>query len=183
MQPGAAYLRGMKDEITIAPAAMEDIAAIEQLVNSAYRGDSSRKGWTTEADLLDGIRINQEGVAQILENKTATLLKATASGNDLVGVVNLELQGKSMYLGMLTVKPDLQNAGIGKKLIAAGEAEARKKGCTKMVMTVISVRRELIEWYKSKGYQPTGEKKPFPNDPHFGLPKQPLDFIVLQKDL
>ena len=183
MQPGAPYLRGMSVEITIAPAGLDDITAIEQLVNSAYRGDSSRKGWTTEADLLDGIRINKDGVTHILEDDASTLLKVTTPAGKVVGVVQLELQGKSMYLGMLTVKPDLQNAGIGKKLIAAGEAEARKKGCTKMKMTVISVRQELIEWYNSKGYQPTGDRKPFPDDPSFGLPKQPLEFIVLEKDL
>lgn len=177
------YLRGMSQHIVITPARLEDAPAIVQLVNSAYRGDSSRKGWTTEADLLDGIRVDMEGIQGLLANNQTTILKANATNGELVGVVQLQQQETSMYLGMLTVNPMLQNTGIGKQLMAAGEQWALEKGCTKMVMTVISVRDELIRWYKGKGYNLTGDRKPFPQDPRFGIPKQPLEFIVMEKPL
>ncbi len=179
----AIYLRGMSLSLSIVPAKQEDVPAIVHLVNSAYRGDTSRKGWTTEAELLDGIRVDEAGIKQLLADANTTLLKATTEAGELVGVVQLEQQGTSMYLGMLTVKPTLQNGGIGKQLMAAGENLAKEKGCIKMVMTVISVRQELIQWYQSKGYTITGDRKPFPTDPRFGIPKQPLEFIVMEKAL
>lgn len=173
----------MTEPIQISAATYNDIAAIEILVNSAYRGDSSRAGWTTEADLLDGIRIDKERIEQMLEAPGSTILKATDANGEVIGVVHLEKKGSAMYLGMLTVKPTLQGSGIGRQLMTAGEALAKEKGCTKMEMTVISVRHELINWYKSKGYAETGDKKPFPTDPRFGLPRQPLEFIVLEKSI
>jgi GNAT superfamily N-acetyltransferase len=82
---------------------------------------------------------------------------------------------------MLTVNPELQGWGIGKRLLSAAEAHARQVGCIAITMTVISVRSELIAWYERHGYRATGETEPFPTDPAFGLPKQPLHFIVMEK--
>jgi len=85
---------------------------------------------------------------------------------------------------MLTVRPYLQGKGIGKQMLKAAEEEAKKKGITSIFMTVISVRKELIDWYVRHGYVATGEKKPFAfSDPRFGQPKQQLEFIVLEKKL
>lgn len=173
----------MTANLRIKPATTNDIKALDKLVNSAYRGDSSRAGWTTEADLLDGIRITENGLAEILKKPEITLLKAEDEAGNLVGCVCLEQQDDALYLGMLSVNPQLQNSGIGKQLLYAGEDLARTKGLGKMRMTVISVRDTLIAWYKRHGYQPTGLKIPFPNDPKFGLPKQKLEFIVMEKEL
>lgn len=167
---------------TISIATIADAPALTVLVNSAYRGESSKKGWTTEADLLGGIRTDEEGIREMLQKPNATILKYEESGQP-VGCVYLEKQGDALYLGMLTVSPDIQAQGIGKKLMAAAEAHALTLACSRMTMTVITARHELIAWYERRGYQSTGEKKPFPNDPRFGLPKQPLEFIVLEKPL
>lgn len=180
---GYHYLRAMTATITIEHATENDIEALNQLVNNAYRGDASRAGWTTEADLLDGIRITPQGLREMLDKPTATLLKATHAGGRLLGCVYLEQQANALYLGMLTVDPQQQNAGVGKQLLAAGEVLAQRRGLTKMRMTVITVRHTLIAWYQRHGYQPTGEKQPFPNDPKFGLPKQPLEFMVMEKTI
>jgi ribosomal protein S18 acetylase RimI-like enzyme len=88
-----------------------------------------------------------------------------------------------MYLGMLTVSPELQARGIGKELLKAAEEYAVTKSCFSMVMTVITLRNELIELYMRRGYRDTGERKPFPGDPRFGIPKQPLEFLVMEKPL
>ena len=134
-----------------------DVPAIVALVESAYRGDSSRAGWTTEADLLEGRR---------------------------TGAV--ERQGDTCYFGMFSVRPALQGGGIGNAVLAECERLAREEwGCRALHMTVIRVRTELIAWYERRGYRATGESKPFPyGDPRFGLPKRDdLDFIILSKPL
>lgn len=169
--------------LNIATATENDIEALHVLVNGAYRGDSSRAGWTTEADLLDGIRITTQGLQELLHKPETTILKATDAAGNLLGCVYLEQQADALYLGMLTVDPQLQNSGIGKQLLFAAEGLAATKGLKTIRMTVISVRAALIAWYQRHGYQETGEKQPFPNDPKFGLPKQPLEFIVMEKKL
>ena len=175
-------LRSMNDA-TILPATEQDIPALNELVQSAYRGDSSRRGWTTEADLLDGIRTDEAGLKAMLANPRATILKYVDAGQ-LLGCVYLEEKGDSLYLGLLTVSPDAQAGGIGKLLMAAAEQIARDRHCRAMTLTVIPQRHELIAFYERRGYQPTGETEPFPmDDPRFGLPKQPLSFIVMEKPL
>lgn len=163
-------------------ATRADIPHLHRLVNSAYRGDSSRKGWTTEADFLDGIRVDQEGLLEMIENKNAVILLARLEGK-LAGCVYLLQQDRKTYLGMLTVDPLLQANGLGKKILAKSEEWARANNSDKIEMTVITLREELIHWYERNGYKKTGEKKPFPDDPRFGIPKQPLEFLVLQKEL
>jgi ribosomal protein S18 acetylase RimI-like enzyme len=97
--------------------------------------------------------------------------------------VYLQKQENKIYLGMLTVSPDIQAKGVGKKLLKAAEEYAFVQECRAITMTVISLRKELINWYERRGYKATGDRKPFPNDPRFGVQKQPLEFIVMEKNL
>ena len=174
----------MPGELTITLAGKEDIPQLEALVNGAYRGEGSKRGWTTEADLLGGIRTNQEVLAGMVTRGDSLVLKCTNGKNDLVGCVYLQKKEEKLYLGMLTVAPDKQANGIGKKLLQAAEEYAQTQDCTTITITVISLRKELIKWYERRGYKATGERKPFPsNDPRFGLPKQELEFIVMEKQL
>lgn len=167
----------------ISKATVEDIPQLVQLVNSAYRGESSKLGWTTEADLLEGIRTDEESLKELMNKEGSVLLKYV-DGQHITGCVNLQKQGGQIYLGMLTVAPHMQAKGIGKQLLFASEKYASENNCTSIIMTVITVRNELIQWYQRHGYQLTGERKPFPmSDPRFGLPKQTLEFFVLKKDL
>ncbi len=164
-------------------ATEKDIAALNILINSAYRGESSKQGWTTEADLLDGIRTDEESLKELIQQPNSFMLKYSAE-NKILGCVYLKKEDDKLYLGMLTVSPHLQNKGIGKILMNASEEEARKRNCTAVFMTVISQRTELINWYKKHGYVDTGEKKPFPeDDPRFGIPKTKLEFIVMEKKI
>jgi len=170
-------------KIFIEPITTSAISSVNQLVNSAYRGESSKAGWTTEADLLDGIRTSEESLTAMIELPGGTMLLAKDVEQQLVGCVFLQVQHNKLYLGMLTVDPQKQGLGIGKKLIQAAEQYGITKKCDKVVMTVIDVRHELIAWYRKSGYLPTGEIKPFPNDPAFGIPRQPLQFVVLEKEI
>jgi ribosomal protein S18 acetylase RimI-like enzyme len=167
----------------IIKASVEDAHELDILVNSAYRGDSSRQGWTTEADLLDGTRTDAAAIAELIQTPGTTILKYVEE-NKIIGCVELRNQNGKLYLGMLTVRPHLQGRGIGKELLKTAEAEAEKQKCKSIFMTVISIRKELLDWYIRHGYQLTGERKPFAfNDPRFGQPKMNLEFVVLEKKL
>lgn len=169
-------------KLDIIPATLADVPALVQLVNSAYRGDSSKAGWTTEADILDGIRTDEEDLANLLSKEENTILKAV-DNNEIIACVYLQKKGTAMYLGMLTVNPQLQAKGIGRQLMAAAESYALQQQCTGIEMTVITVRHELIAWYNKHGYHATGDIRPFPTGIKFGIPKQPLEFMVMSKQL
>ena len=164
-------------------ATLQDIPKLVILINSAYRGDSSKKGWTTEADLLDGIRTDADSLEQMITRKDAVILQSFNENNILQGCIYLEKRQDKMYLGMLTVSPLEQAKGIGKQLLIEAEKYASEQICSIIEMTVISVRTELIAWYQKHGYNNTGETKPFPDNIKFGIPKQPLEFIVMQKEI
>ena len=167
----------------ISKATHRDIPELVRLVNSAYRGEGSKKGWTTEADLLDGIRTDEHSLKEMMEKPGAVILKCVDKNNNLSGSVYLQKQDEKLYLGMLTVSPELQAKGIGKQLLEASENQANIVGCTSIKMTVISVRGELIAWYERHGYRRTGDTEPFPVDEKFGIPKQQLEFVVMEKRL
>ena len=166
-------------------ATSADVAAIVALVESAYRGDVSRKGWTTEADLLDGQRTDPAGVAELIAKPGSCMLLAERDGA-LLACANLEKRGEAGYFGMFSVRPDLQGAGVGRAVLAEAERLARDDWhCREMHMTVISVRDELIAWYERRGYRRTGIHSPFPyGDARFGIPKrEDLRFELLVKPL
>ena len=168
--------------MNIAAATPEDIEQLNKLINGAYRGEQSKAGWTTEADLLDGIRTDEQSLQDLIATPGAVFLKYIE--NDIIlGCVYLEKDKDKMYLGMLTVSPGEQAKGIGKNLLAASEKYALEQQCTFIEMTVISARKELIAWYEKMGFLNTGQTKPFPDDVRFGIPKQPLEFIVMQKKI
>lgn len=164
-------------------AKSEDIGQLNLLINSAYRGESSKKGWTTEEHLLGGIRTNENLLAETISQKGNRIFKYTVD-NQIIGCVLLESKGENLYLGMLTVSPEYQAKGIGKIMLTESEKIAKLKGFKAIEMTVISVRHELIAFYERRGYKNTGKTKPFPmNDDNFGKPKQQLEFVVLEKTI
>jgi GNAT superfamily N-acetyltransferase len=171
----------MNFNLTFAAAA--DAARLAQHVNAAYRGDTARQGWTTEADLLDGQRIDEAGVQEMLAQPGATMLLARSEAGELLGSFHAQIKGHVVYLGMLAVTPNQQTQGVGRFLLEAAEDYGRRHGCTISRMTVISVRAELIAYYERRGYHRTGATEAFPTDPRYGIPKQPLVLLVLEKAL
>ena len=165
----------------ITKSTIEDVFLLNTLINSAYRGESSKKGWTTEANILKGLRTTEQERTETIENTKNTILKFTDI-NQIIGCVLLVEKEQELYLGMLTVSPELQNSGVGKKLLQQAEIHALELGLPKIIMTVISVRDELIAWYKRNGYVDTGSREPFPvSDVHIPITEVPLEFIVLEK--
>ena len=175
--------------LPLRPARPDEAEPLSALVNSAYRGDASKAGWTTEADLLGGQRTDPEGLLAVLERSDqrspVILVHEDAAG--LACCVHLEpLPDGAAYLGMLTVRPVAQATGLGRRLLAAAETWAASRWGTREVrMTVIAQRPELIAWYERRGYRATGEIRPFPyGDARFGLPQRDdLHFRVFAKFL
>ncbi|MEU9302463.1 GNAT family N-acetyltransferase [Streptomyces sp. NPDC048269] len=162
-----------------------DVTELVALVESAYRGDASRGGWTTEADYLEGQRTDADGVRQIIEAPDSTLVVVERAG-ELVACCQLEHRGDHAYFGMFAVRPGLQGAGLGKEILAEAEHRARDTwGAKEMRMTVVNVREELIAYYVRRGYRRTGELSPFPyGDERFGVPlRDDLAFELLVKPL
>ncbi|MBS7233056.1 GNAT family N-acetyltransferase [Flavobacterium psychroterrae] len=167
----------------ITKATLQDIPALTTLINSAYRGETSKKGWTTEAHLLEGKRTTEEELKEIIQDPKNTFLKFTEN-DKIIGSVLLVVKEHQLYVGMLTVSPELQNSGIGKKMLAEAENHANALGLSTLIMTVVSVRSELIAWYKRHGYVQTGEREPFPSsDIHINISNEPLEFIYLEKKI
>ena len=167
--------------ITIATTA--DITAITYLLNSAYRGESSRQGWTTEANLIAGnVRTDEANLLQTMQQQGSVVLKYS-NREQIVGCVNLQQKGSKIYLGMFSVSPQLQGAGIGKQLLQAAEEYARHLQCHAVYMSVIAVRTELINWYQRHGYIDTGKRIPFNEDGLTGKHLQTLEFMVMEKEL
>lgn len=166
-------------------ATAADIDAIVALVESAYRGDASRQGWTTEADFLDGRRTGADDVAACIERERSRILLAERDGVMLACAHVAEEDGAG-YFGMFSVKPNLQGGGIGKHVLAEAERIAREEWKLRVMrMTVIDIRDELIAFYERRGYRRTGITKPFPyGDARFGLPtRDDLRFEILEKEL
>ncbi|MFR0354395.1 GNAT family N-acetyltransferase [Streptomyces sediminimaris] len=171
--------------LTFRDAADADVDVLVALIESAYRGDASRAGWTTEADILQGQRTDAEGVLAVIKSPDSRLLTVERDGV-VIACCQLEHRGEYAYFGMFAVSPRQQGTGLGKVIIAEAERAAREAwGVREMHMTVISVREDLIAWYERRGYRRTGRMTPFPyGDERFGIPQRPdLQFELLVKEL
>lgn len=161
------------------------------LVESAYRGEVSRAGWTTEADLLDGQRVDLEMVRESLSRADTVVLVDCDRGRiigccELRGIAASGPVPAAVAFGMFAVEPSLQAGGIGRELLGSAEDFAVAFfGAAVMEMCVIEQRSELVAWYRRRGYRATGEVRPFPyGDERFGRPlRDDLRFVVLSKRL
>jgi ribosomal protein S18 acetylase RimI-like enzyme len=172
--------------LTFRFAVTSDVPAVVALVESAYRGEASRAGWTNEADLLDGQRTDHEAVLAIVRGENSVVLIAE-NEDRLVGCCQLEQRtGHVGYFGMFSIRPEEQGQGLGRLVLARAEQVASEDwGSATMVMTVLVQREDLIAWYERRGYRRTGQTLPFPyGNARAGIPKRgDLAFAELAKDL
>ncbi|MFE7278160.1 GNAT family N-acetyltransferase [Streptomyces sp. NPDC057623] len=171
--------------LTFRDATEADVDTLVALIESAYRGDSSRTGWTTEADILEGQRTDPDGVLEVIKSPDSRMLAVERDGA-VVACCQLARRGAHAYFGMFAVSPALQGAGLGKVIMAEAERHAGEAwGATEMHMVVVSVRDDLIAWYERRGYRRTGRMTPFPyGDERYGIPQRDdLRFELLVKEL
>jgi predicted N-acetyltransferase YhbS len=171
----------MNKKFHIQTVTEDDIPAITQLVNSAYQGEPGSKSWTSEGDIVAGQRTTEDIVRNLLQQPSTTMLQCIDEQQTIVGCVLLEKKENTLYLGMLSVDPHLQASGIGKLLLQHGEGVARDHCYDSVTITVIDIRHELIDWYKRKGYRPTGNSQPFSN--HSSRALANFSFMEMKKEL
>ncbi len=170
------------------PATEADYSAITDLANIAFRGSGPDAGWNSEANYISGPRLTESLLRADLASKPGAHLLTYRDdpSRPLLGTVLLEPRENGVwYLGLLTVRPDLQNRQFGRTLLAAAENFAKERGARRIRMTVVNVRATLIAWYERRGYALTGETQPFPyDDQRFGEPlRSDLSFVVLERDI
>lgn len=169
-------------ELQMHHALATDIPELVLLINSAYRGETSKQGWTTEADLIEGDRMNINSLTGMMEEPDVIVRKCVANNSRIVGCVCLELRHDELYISLLTVSPEIQAKGIGKLIMHDAENLARKRKLPNLALEVISVRKELMAYYIRLGFRLTGEKFEFPTDNKFGSrPLQKLELVELKK--
>lgn len=156
-------------------AELTDSSTLSELINSAYRGESSRQGWTTEADILDGVRTTTADIAKIVQSTSQFILMGELN-QEIVACVQCQQQTLSghptVHFSMVAVKPTLQNKGHGKDILQAAEAMTKREWrAVGFYMSVISMREDVIAFYERLGYERTGEYIDFPVNPEKWQPK------------
>ena len=168
-----------------------DYAAVVALANLAYRGTGKEDGvadasWNVEKGLVEGPRLTEASLREELAEKPELLVWREEAGGPLMGTVWIQPKGDGVwYLGLLTVRPDVQDRGWGRTLLAAAENWARERGGRRITMTVLSGREVLMGWYERRGYRKTGETQPYPyGDGRTGRPlRADLHFVVMEREI
>jgi ribosomal protein S18 acetylase RimI-like enzyme len=180
----ARYNARMASPLRFRRAQASDIPALLALVHRAYRGEASRAGWTTEADLLDGQRTNAGELHALSAGAEGTRIILGSTDDVPVASMLFAPEIAHVYLGMIAVCPARQAEGLGRQLLAEAERITRHERLPpRLRLSVIAQRDELIAWYVRRGFRPTGERAPFPyGEPSFGLPRRPdLYFVIFEK--
>ncbi len=165
-----------------------ELDALVALVESAYRGERAAATWTSEAELIGGQRVDHDMVEAAVAGPTTSVLVLGGDGGSIVACCELSRPGANgrAGLGMFAVDPAHQSGGLGGRVLTEAERVAGEDwGAVRLELLVIDVRHELIDWYRTRGYHPTGERRPFPyGDERYGIPRRDdLRFAVLSKDL
>lgn len=172
----------MADLLIIRPATPADIPGLTVLINRAYRGESSRRGWTTEAHLFNGPRINEAALRILMRTPFTRFWCCHEPARGLVGGICLTRPlGDALYISLLAVAPEAQALGVGRRLLLHADLEARRLKCVRLRMTVLAERPDLLAWYARRGYYQTGETEDFPGTGQFGQPLRPLQLLTLEK--
>jgi GNAT superfamily N-acetyltransferase len=158
----------------IRTATVADREAIRRLVNQAFVAERPlKKGGLDRLPLGDG------ELDRLLEHGTFLLLEEEGA---IVACVYVEPRGERAYLGLLSITPERQRMGLGKKMNEAAEDFAREQGCRWMDLRVVSPRRDrLVPVYLRLGYAEQGTQE-YPAEVAERM-SVPGHFIVMSKAL
>ena len=166
----------MLESLTIARVETADLGALTTLINNAYRGEA---GWTSEGAYLEGKRTTLADMETLFVRPDLELFKCCLPNGDVVGFVSFQYRPDDLYLSLLSVSPECQDRGVGRKLLEFAETQARSLKKPAILITVVNIRTELISWYERRGYFITGNTKPFPIEA--GEPRVAIHLVEMRK--
>lgn len=182
-------------DVFLRQATNDDVQSLLSLLNQWYRDDV---GWTNEAHLIGGIRTTAAEIESVIANKRHYLfvfpeVKDGAERGNILGCIAVEVKAEqdTAYIGMFAVHPILQGKGVGNQILQAAETFAGRHlkagdnpAKTRLTMSILSHRPELLSYYQRRGYALTGKSLPFPEDSNNGEPKRTgLELLELEKQL
>jgi GNAT superfamily N-acetyltransferase len=171
----------MDTTLTITPAEKKNIKIITQLINSAYRGDDTGMGWTSESEYMEGMRATEADMERLFDRPDTDNFQCIDQTGGIVGFVSLERRPEDIYFALLSVWPKTQAGGVGKRILNFADRYAKAAGRRAILITVVNVRAELILWYERRGYRVTGKTMPFPEGA--GKSKVPVCLIEMRKEI
>lgn len=163
MKNSAAWAPGSQIRIAI----RDDVEALTRLINAAF---------VVERFVFDGDRVDPSAVESYM--KSGQFLVADDEAG-LAGCVYVEVRKNRGYIGLLSVSPQRQGTGLGRKLMDAAENYFRAAGCVAADLRVISQRTPLPAFYTHLSYAETGTA-PFPAG---ARAKVPGHYILMSKSL
>jgi len=165
-------MQAAEDSPAIHLAEAKNAEAIARLVNFAYRSKLINNGWSNESELVAGHRIDDESVLALMQQPQSVILLCNMDKRLLACAHLLNTDG-TVYLGMLSVIPEVQGMGIGKRMLQQAEDYAwNNMEADAIIMDVISQRTELISFYQRRGYVIHGQEKEYPVHLNIGEPLQ-----------
>lgn len=177
----------MTGKLQFRAATPADAPQLQPLIKSAYRGEKTKKAWTTEGHLLADERIDVGGIVGKITRPDGAVLIAEDEEGAIAACCEVARQSDGIgYFGLFAVDPGRQGGGLGRQVLAYAEEYTHKTwGVHRMEMSVIWTRDELISWYMRRGYQRTGRCSPFPYDQLVNgkALRDDLYFTILEKDL
>lgn len=169
--------------VVYTPATEDDVEALVALVNSVYRGEHSKQGWTTEANILEGKRVDTAWVRDVIESSHSTLIVARRHGA-VIGCLQIDIEAPVAHLGLFAVDVVSQTLGIGKRLLQEAEVYAKSNNISTLQLEIIDKRADIILYYERRGFQATGESLDFPvRDDLWRSKVGPLQLLVYRKQL
>jgi ribosomal protein S18 acetylase RimI-like enzyme len=171
-----------------------DVPPLVALIERAYRGPETAGSWVSESHLLKGPRTSNTEISELIAQPDSRFLIAERHGR-ILGCCLIQRLGTtecssgdigkgSAYFGMFAIDPTDHSTGLGKQILAEAERRVRDLWrSSSMVMTVINLREQLIEYYKRRGYTLTGATMPFPFSETSGEVTRDFHLVEMKKDL
>ncbi len=132
----------------IRPAVAADAARIAAIVESAYRPYLERMDRRPAP-------MDDDYAARIAEGLTFVL----EADGEIGGILVLETHADHLLLDNLAVDPARHSQGLGRRLLAFTEAEARRRGYGAVELFTNEVMVENIAFYRRLGYVETGRRQ------------------------
>ena len=159
-------------------ASKADVQQLTMLINTAYR---TRGGWTTEEGMIQGDRIQEKQLYDLLNLENFQLFVLEID-NKLLGCIGVSLGQQVAEIESFAVAPAEQNSGYGKQLLDFAESHIFEIFKKKVIqMSVLNVRIELLAYYQRRGYQLTEKIEAYPLGQNVGEPLIPLHLLILEK--